>query len=1283
MDWTREQKQAIETEGSDTLIAAGAGSGKTAVLVNRIIRMVLDRDEPRDIDSLLVVTFTRAAADEMRSRLYKLLDERLEKASDDNALGRIYDQQVRLQRSWITTIDSFCKRVITENMRESGIDASYSVCDEALGTQLLKEAVREAAEEYSDSHPEQYASLIDVYGSFYSDEKLLDIIEKTVDFSRSFPDPEGWLRSCLDFYREPFPGGDFARTAYGKWLISIIRLKLKAHLGELIKLHSICDANGIENCLSTLDEDIEILRDLSEKMDRPDITWADAFASCDGVKFPRKKSVSKADKESWDESMLALEASVSKRRSKVNGELRDNILKKLFFGSPDTPVIDRENVRENMDAFIGLALLASSLFAHAKAERHVYDYGDMEHTCLNILRKHDAGGAGSDVTGSLEMPEPSELALSYRKKFTEIYVDEYQDTNILQEIILRLIAGEDESGPDIFMVGDMKQSIYSFRNARPDLFMEKYSTYKDLNGDCTDRSGSGGKLIRLNANFRSRAGVIDSINTVFSALMNVTTCGMPYGRDEYLNFGAEYYPAESDNNRKTEIVVIDTGDQKQVRVDKTFIEGYEILCRIKDMIAGGYKVYDTGTKAERPLRYGDICILMRSLSPNGAKLADLLRKGGVPVRDTKDRSGIFVHPEVRTAVAFMHLLDNPLCDIPLVSVLKNVYGFTGDIFVRIKLAVPDRDMPFYKRMQKYASYGDESDTGSGEAAAFDNDERTARDLVSAFISRLGYLRKACMRRPVSETLWECMTENGFLNAVRAMPDGGAAYSNLMRLVSFTSGFDNSGGGSFTDYIRVLETAEKKGMISSASPPEYDAVTVTSIHSSKGLEYPVVILAEAGRGRNIRDESTKLIVHKELGLGPSCFDKAARTIFPSVMKEAIRLRIARDSRAEEMRLLYVAMTRAREKLIITGVGGGFEGFVQKCTDMLDPSFKKPMDYYVLDADDFLTLLGMAVLCKGADNTGSCELVPGSYAASYLSGLLGEQGEESAYPEDVNDDPVSGGLPGGIRFGLPPVKLWAPSSELTVRTPREGKICPAKISVSELKRLSDVPEPDQGPDAVLPIVSPTGPPAFRMLEERDETDGKDAKTGGARAGTLIHCCLEHIDFNRSSGEGADMATAEKYVSELIEDLVRRRFFTDADAKLIPKNILTGFVTSDFARMIASADEVMREIPFAVEYPSDTLFGDPDLAGNSTVVQGIIDCVCRSGGKIILIDYKSDYISGREDSRFEEHSRRYAIQLSVYAEVIRRVFGKLPDRTVLYYLRYGKEFEISGESLRQWKK
>ena len=1293
MEWTREQKEAVESEGTDILVSAGAGSGKTAVLTARIVRAVLDRESPCNVDDIVVVTFTKKAANEMRTRISKQLDARLSATEDPVLIRRISDQQVRLSRAWISTIDSFCKRILLENVRESGIDASFSVCDDAERDKMLSDAVSAAAEELSASDPDRYASLVDVYGNYKTDKDLLEKVERAVDFSLSFPDPETWLRGCIDFFREPFPDGDFARTAYGRWLISRLRINFEAQLSELRRLAEMADSYGLGGYRSTLEEDAAMLEHIPGQLSRQDITWQEVFDACGHISFGDLKRNSKQDKAALRPEDVGVPKQIQGKRENVKKSINATV-NKLFMSGADDPETDRQRAADEMETFIDLCLRALELFRQEKTRRRVYDYGDMEHRCLEVLTA-----------------EEGRVALSYRRKFAEIFVDEYQDTNMLQELILKSISGSAEGEtPHLFMVGDMKQGIYAFRDACPELFVEKYDAFTDLL-EAQDRAAEEavaidavrtteaagearadnavppvedapieGELVRLNANFRSRREVIDSVNAIFSGLIDPVTCGMPYGTEEYLNFGATDYPEIEDSPYKTEIVVV-----KGNGVEPEF---HEITCRIKEMIASRMPVYDREAKVTRPVRYGDVCILVRYLTTHGRELAEYLRKGGVPVKDTSEKSGLFSHPEVKVATSLLKIIDNPLNDIPLIAVLKNVYGFTADTLARIKIAAPEREINFYTRMVRFAG---EAGEGTETAPETGGPDEAARALVRAFLRRLDYLRDLAYRTTATELLWTCMDENGFLEACGKLPDGGVAYGNLMKLVRMAMNYDNSGRGSFCGFIRLLGLYEKKNSAGPASPGNADqnAVTISTIHSSKGLEYPVVIIGSAGSARNKNSEKGTLLIHPKLGLGPTCLDRLTMTKYPSIMKEAVRMKIAADARAEELRVLYVAMTRAKEKLIIVGSLGGRgkkspEEFISDSRSKLDLSGRKPLDYYILNEDTYLALLAMAAVSENA--RGKCDISEGRFYKEVTGG--GQEGQDGTGVDGAGGaegTPFDGGDNGNggdwqddeeataIWFGLPRVDRWTGGGYEDGDGGRAHPVCPSKVSVSEIKRISNGYEraiDDGESDDSIPVLfgSRTELKTFDDLEDAPGRFG--GKSGGALAGTLLHCCLEHMDFGAVRDVGGDVEKAAEYAGSLISELAEKRFFDAVDAGRIPVKMLIDFICSPFAAEIASSDRIMREVPFAIDLPSDELFSEPTFKGSATTVQGVMDCVTIKGDVVTLIDYKSDFVPGED---LAAHSAGYELQLRIYSEVCRRIFGKYPDKTALYYLRYGKEYLI----------
>ncbi|MBR7061584.1 MAG: UvrD-helicase domain-containing protein [Clostridia bacterium] len=1300
MEWTTNQQLAIDAEGADILVAAGAGSGKTAVLVRRIIREVMERPEPYNVDDLLVLTYTKAAAEEMRSRLYQRMDDVLEQAKDEATVKRVYDQQVRLRRASIGTIDSFCKNLISENVRESGIDESWSVCDKAQQTVLLEEAAARACEKFSASDPDRYKNLMDVYGTIFRDAGVAEAVTGIVKGALTAVYPEEWIDKCEAEYTSfgADESDDFAETPCGKWLLGFLRLKLLALLSEFRQLRAM--AEPIAPYAESLDKDVSMLTAVTAAFNADKLSWADAFSKCCSIAFEKLKKYT--DKKNAGPEAVAISEQVKDRRNLLKEEVK-GIKTKFFSEDPASPRRDRDETVGGVRALCEMAREAYAQFRSIKAEQRLYDYGDMERKALEIL------------TDATVAHRPSELALSYRKRFAEVYVDEYQDTNELQERILDAICGTPgDRGPEApfrFMVGDVKQSIYGFRGGCPDLFMQKYMSYPTVRSlpdiQAAIDARSPGVRILLGENFRSRREIIDSVNAVFDSVMNEETAGMPYGEPEHLIYGAQKaYDASSgdpakprESRYRTEVVVVES--RGLTADDQTVLEAHEIGGRIMRMVNEGFPIVGKDG-ALRPVNYSDFTILIRDIKKAGSVFADHLRGMGVPVRDTESRYGLFKYPEVRVLTSFLKILDNPLDDIPLFAVLTNIYGLEADMLTRISRT----EVPGGRRTGEAACVdgsdgGDDKDEERGDGGDEDGQRHSFSDapylydrlryfsenfiddedaslreyaeLTAAFLERLNVLRTLTGRRPAAETVWECMNENGFADALHAAEGGSVGYGNLMRLMKLASGFDKSGRGGYCDFVRLINMYEADGSndIGAESPEGNvsDAVSISTIHKSKGLDYQIVFIAQTHKGSDKKEEKSKLLTHKKLGLGPMRLDMKERRRVSTAMRATIKLRAKAESHAEELRVLYVAMTRAHEKMVITGVVNDRRKFVDECAFALDPDTELPTNYNVIKTDNYLKHVCLAALGKHRENIA---ILKDEYIEDLRNELLARK--SGAAGDKQYDDTLP------FRFCLPRVPRWDPDAvsgtgAAPARTP------PVKISVSEVKRLSNAAlagaEEDAGTTApALEQLTARQRPELKPLDG-EQASAKDAKQA-ATAGTLLHCCLEHIDFAEAAAAGAEsVAAAGAYAEKLIAGLTARGFIPEEDAKLISRPMLTAFIRSDFAKELSRADYLKREIPFTFNCDAGKLLNDPDYAGQQTAVQGVIDCVYRAGGKLVLADYKSDHVRGGDH---RAHSERYLTQLSIYAEACRRRFGALPDRIVLYYLRDGEACEIPAAELKR---
>ncbi len=1184
--WTDEQASAVSLDGSNLLVAAGAGSGKTTVLVARILRRILGdaNTVPCNVDRLLIVTFTKAAAEEMRQRLYEALQKKLlDESTDEETLARVYLQQTLLSRATITTIHGFCNRVVNGNSQESGIDGSFRLGDEAETGLLLKEACEEVCELFCKENPDTYSALVDTYGSYRSDEGLLSIVREIVGFAMAFPDPKAWIEAQVSAFRSiagksPVP---FAETVWGRTLLDYMILQMEALTAAIQRLYDIALFHQVTPYVDTLREDVASYTRALGMLRSPNLSWEDAREAICGIAMDNLNRLSPTFKKQLSEDALAAIDHFSKRRLKIK-TMVETFRNQYFSENIPSPDVQGALLQQDIVCLGDMACALIDRFREKKRSYHLIDYGDLEHIALQVLSKPD-------------------VAQRYREQYEEIYIDEYQDTNLIQEQILRLVSREDGFGaPNLFMVGDIKQSVYGFRQACPDLFLDKYKTYTKML-----QTDAPGRCICLYMNFRSRISVLETVNAIFSNVMHENTCGMDYTAQEYLNYGAKYYD-EYPVQAPTEVVLVNVDGFE----DPHLPEMYEVARRIETMVAEQYPVYDSKKGTMRPVTYGDICILLRNTASTGTQYRDFLQSRGIPAF-CPEKGGFFQRPEVQVLLSFLKILDNPRQDIPLISVLRNIYGFTDESLAQMVLQVPGQALCFWDRLQQYAQ-------AQGGA-------------TQLFLNRYQQLRQGVSSRGIGETVWICMHENGFFQRLTQLPGGQVARQNLLLLMNRAVRYDQDINHGLYNFVNRLDKlARDGGQIPGAGTTTegFDAVRIMTIHGSKGLEFPVVFLCATHTKRNRVDENQRFLMHRNLGFGPACYDRQQRLRFPSAMFAAVRRGKELDSKAEELRVLYVALTRAREKLIITGsvrqsAQACIEAWKQKC----DPDTGKPLDFYILQSDTYLDTIGLA-LCQG-DVAGHYRITEGLYTqekALLECGVLSEDTE--------------------VSFGLPTMPLYNGASGIdAIERPT---LAPAKVSVSELKRLRASWE-----DAI---------PA--MGYSTQQTVPQTTHFTAAQIGTLIHSVLQHIDYRRIDTVPAEM---EAYAQEMLLQMEDEGFISAEERDVIPVSVITAYLTSDFAARVAKASWMRREIPFTFLESWKKLTGGDEPG--ETAVQGVIDMVCEVEGRLILVDFKSDAV----DRDFATYSKRYAVQLDIYRQACIRAFGREPDEVYLYYLRAGHEERI----------
>ena len=1190
MEWTKAQEAAIETEGDDLLVAAGAGSGKTAVLVARILRKILgENTTPCDVDRLLIVTFTKAAAQEMRQRLFEALDARLYKSDVTEELAkRIYVQQTLLARATITTIHGFCTKVILNNSKESGIDGSFTVGDDAEIDALFQECAEDVCEAYSQSHSTPYEGLVDTYASYRSDDELVELIKKIALFALAFPEPKKWIRENAAQFQS-LDDHDLTETVWGQTLIRNLRVEMQAQKVAVEQLYRITLFHQVAPYLKTLEDDRAQFSKAVDALSEPNLSWVDAQQALEQIQMTKLGMLSAKAKDALSPDGKAAVAGFSDRRTAIKKQLAT--IQKRYF-SPDVPgpLLQADVLKEDVVLLGEMACSLIDTFAAKKRESHLLDYNDLEHIAYHVLKNDQPDGTYV----------PSDVALRYQSQFKEIFIDEYQDTNLIQEAILTLVSGKWNGTPNLFMVGDIKQSVYGFRQACPDLFLDKYLRYRDVR---EGKSNGNGARVCLYKNFRSRKAILDTVNGVFRGLMRQNTCGMDYTEEEYLNYGANYYdrveikPEDPVPQPQTEVVLVN----KQGFDYELLPELHEVARRIQTLIEEGYPVYDKRTERMRPICYGDICILLRSAKKHARVFGDYLMLQNIPAV-CPEKSNFFKRPEVQVLFSFLKVLDNPRQDIPLIAVLRNIYGISDDVLAQIKLEVPEKGLCFWDRVLRYSVAN--------------------QGAVAHSVARIQALRIETRDCTIGETVWKCMHENGFFDALRTLPNGEIARQNLLLLMNRAVQYDtntNKGLYTFVHRLEALEKGKKKVEGAGLAEDGLNAVQIMTIHGSKGLEFPVVFLCNAGAEREKKDESDKLLLHRDLGFGPTCYDREKRFIYPSIMRLAVRQQMALDNKAEELRVLYVALTRAKEKLFVIGTISEDAGsYIESKKRCCDEDGGLPLDYYVLHTDNYLALLVMALGCHISD---AYVIRPAAYT------------QELDVSQQVSKDQLL------YTYELPTMPPY--KGDVSVQG-SSVQIAPAKVSVSQLGDL----EKD---DSMVSVDVPAQKGPKNLTED----------PGGTQIGTLLHSALQQADYSRMSSDRVEM---ESYAKELLQTMVDNGFMTAEDQALVPVSVLVDYFTSDFALALSRNVWMMREVPFTFLRPWKELTGE-DLPGE-TAVQGVMDCIAEIDGKLLLVDFKSDRIT----RNFTAYSERYLSQISVYREACLRAFGKAPDEIYLYYLRAG---------------
>ena len=1206
--WTKEQLQAIQEKGTNILVAAAAGSGKTAVLVERMIHKIIN--DKIDIDRLLVVTFTNAAAAEMRERVLEAIYKKLDENPEDENLQR---QITLLNKASICTIDSFCLEVVRNHFYElENISPNFRIADTTEIELLKQEILDDIFEERYENQDEDFSDLINTYTSYRDDTPLKDLILKIYTYIQSNPFPEDWLKEKIEMFHIQDFEKDFSKNPYGEILLREVEEELVDDIHTLEEVgKNLRGEAGLEKFAETIDDDIDKLKMLKGNLDNWDRAY-EIYSHFVFAIWPRQK----------------IDSSVKDKAKEIRDDVKKKFSKKLskifIYSSKDAnqDIYDMYGILVKLEKII---LDFGEEFNKRKRNKNIVDFNDIEHLALNILLKHENGEI-----------QPTEVANTYKEKFVEIAIDEYQDSNMVQEYILTAIS----NGKNTFMVGDVKQSIYKFRQAMPDLFLSKYKTYQ-LKETKKDEDNL---KIQLFKNFRSRENVLNFTNLIFQDIMSENLGEIEYTKEEYLNLGANYEAIHQ--NLETEIDVIDLKEKEEryqeeaeneeneneleeERLEDIQIEAKFVANKIKELVNNKFQVFDKKINGFRDIQYRDIVILLRSTKINAPIFEEEMINLNIPVFSENSQEYLD-SIEIQTIMSLLKIIDNPMQDIPLVTVLRSHIGnFSDDELVEIRLS--DKYDNFYTAMQK----------------AKINVSKELKEKIDTFFESLEKWRKEKEYLALDEFIWKLYADTHYYTYVGLMPNGDLRQANLKMLFERAKQYEAASFKGLYNFINFIEKLHLgSGDLGAAKliGENDDVVRIMSIHKSKGLEFPVVFLSATGKQFNLMDLNQNILLHQTLGIGVKYIDYERQVQYDTLTKEAIKNKILTETLSEEMRILYVALTRAKEKLYITGLKKDYDKDIEnmqnqvnryhkvedKINYILVKKYKKYLDWillvYLYEKDQAKGLLKLNILKK----------------QELLKTFVKPKEEEIDVRKVLNTVSVE------------KEEVKALDKILEYQYPYElSTTIPTMTSVTKIKQVRNEEEEPKEEKQSENAVTFHKPKFLR----KDETE----ILTNAQKGTLVHLCMQRLHENVEY----DLPK----VKELIQDLVTREIITDIEAKNInPYNILT-FTKSNIWQELKNAKKIYKEKPFFINIPAKEIYGEN--LEEDILVQGIIDLYyINQQDEIILVDYKTDYVEkGKEHSLIE----KYRVQLDLYKRALEETLRKKVSKVYIYSVYLGKEIEI----------
>ncbi|HFG9417080.1 TPA: helicase-exonuclease AddAB subunit AddA [Clostridioides difficile] len=1260
--WTKEQLEVIESRECNLLVAAAAGSGKTAVLVERIIQMITSRENPIDIDKLLVVTFTNAAASEMRERI----GDAIGKALDENPENKhLQNQLVLLNKSSITTIHSFCLDVIKSNFHRINLDPNFRIGDQTECAILKQEAIEEVFEDLYEERDEGFLNLVESYAERGGDKEVQDIILGIYSFAMASPEPKKWLIDSAERFNidENF---DFSQSIWARAILDTVKIEINGLCLNMERaLKEVESIEELETFAEKLSVEYKKIADISQACNK---SWDEAYKKMASMSFENYvKGVKRISKDA---------PSYIKESKEKAKTIRDKTKKSLESIVSATFNKDNDSIREEIKYLYNIVKPISSVvlrfeeeYSNKKREKGIIDFNDIEHFALNILT--DVDEKGNIV--------PSDIAVGCRNKFYEIFIDEYQDSNLVQEVLLKAVANTET--PNRFMVGDVKQSIYRFRQAKPELFLQKYNNYND-------KKGSSHRKIMLYKNFRSREEVVDAVNYIFENIMNENIGEIEYTEKERLNLGANFNVDTDEksiiggateihliqkDNKLDDDIINDKDDrinnkeneiEEEEKLDNIQLEARMVGNIIKDLMKVNedgkiQKVYDKGIDGYRPVEFRDIVILLRATSAWAPVFADELMNMDIPTYADVG-VGYFDTIEIKTILSLLQIIDNPMQDIPLISVLKSpIFGFTPEDLIDIR--VQSKDKIFYEVLKSTAEYDGFTDSQNENESEFIPSEECINKSKD-FLIKLKEFKEKSMYMSTDEFIWYLYTRTGYYAYVGALPGGSQRQANLKVLFERAKQFEETSLKGIFNFVNFIEKLKKSSSdMGSAKTLGENAnvVRIMSIHKSKGLELPVVICSAMGKNFNTQDFKKSILYHHNLGYGPQFVDYERRISFPSIAKEALKSKINIENLSEEMRVLYVAFTRAKEKLIITGSTRNIQDSIKRWSNGIE-SLDTISQYEILKGKNFLDWIMPCVLRHrdlsnlleevGLDAVFNVEHNSKWYGKLWNKNDILVEKKSDEEKESIEEilEKIDVNNPDSDYYGEIEEKLnYIYPYEFSTRKP-------ATISVTEIKKIQNNYE-EELINTIFEQKVILKKPLFIQNEEERE------KISGTERGTIVHLVMEVLDLKNVSSVND--------IKSQIRGFVSKGIITEKQASIVNPYKIYKFFASNIGKRMLNAEIINREKSIYAQVNMKDIYIYEKLINNddkklydneSVMLRGIVDAYFEEDNQIVLVDYKTDFVNEENINQIIE---KYKKQLDLYADIIETLTGKSVKEKCIY--------------------